>query len=210
MFPLVTLGKTLVVFRGIPLLFSGECPWFSATPIKNEGERSMKKASMKNVVVVAMALTAVSCGYGQDFQDMRLSRGGLLGAVAGGAVGGYAGSYVGSGITQTLAIAGGALLGVTYGYSIGDRLYPSDLFAYEATARKALAQAPDGQISGWSNPDTGNSGIFRPTRTFTVQSGRTCRNYRSTFAFGDGTESAEGTACMWEDGRWRILVADAG
>jgi len=170
----------------------------------------MKKASMKNVVVVGLAVFAASCGSIPDIRDMQLSRGGVLGAVIGGAAGGYAGTYIGSGITQTLAIAGGALLGTTYGYSIGDRLYPSDLFAYDATAKKALAQAPDGSISGWSNPDTGNSGIFRPTRTFTAQSGMMCRSYRSTFAFGDGAKSAEGTACKGEDGRWRILVADAG
>ncbi len=174
----------------------------------------MKKTAMKNVVVVVLSLFAASCAMlpnTSDIMNTRLTAAGLVGAAVGGALGGYAGSYVGGGIVQTLAIAGGALSGSISGYSIGERLYPSDVAAYDATAKTAIAQARDGEIRGWSNPDTGNSGIIRPVRTFVAQNGATCRDYRSTFSFPDGAMSAEGTACRQANGDWRIVLAgDAG
>lgn len=172
----------------------------------------MKKTAMKNVVVVALSLFAASCAGLPDtgtIMNTRLTPAGLLGAAAGGALGGYAGSYIGGGIAQTMFIAGGALIGGVSGYSIGERLYPSDMAAYDATAKTALAQARDGEIRGWSNPATGNSGIIRPVRTFTAQDGATCRDYRSTFAFNDGAVSADGTACRQANGDWRTVLAGA-
>ena len=176
---------------------------FSATPAKNLRKTHMRKAPMKNVVVVVLSLFAASCSVlpsTDTIMNTRLTTGGLLGAAVGGALGGYAGSYVGGGIAQTMAIAGGALIGGVSGYSIGERLYPSDVAAYDATARTAIAQARDGEIRGWSNPDTGNGGIVRPVRTFIAQNGATCRDYRSTFAFPDGAVSADGTACKQANG----------
>ena len=174
----------------------------------------MKKTAMKNVVVVVLSLFAASCAIPPNTDSVmntRLTAGGLLGAAVGGALGGYAGSYIGGGIAQTMAIAGGALIGGVSGYSIGERLYPSDVAAYNATAETALAQARDGEIRGWSNPDTGNSGIIRPVRTFTAQNGAICRDYRSTFAFNDGALSADGTACKQANGNWKtVLAGDAG
>ncbi len=174
----------------------------------------MIKTPMKNVVVVVLSLFAASCAMlpnTDTIMNTRLTTGGLLGAAVGGALGGYAGSYVGGGIVQSLAIAGGALAGSVSGYSIGERLYPSDVAAYDATARTAISEARDGEIRGWSNPDTGNSGIVRTVRTFTAQNGATCRDYRSTFSFPDGALSADGTACRQANVDWRtVLTGDAG
>ncbi len=174
----------------------------------------MRKTSMKNVVVVVLSLFAASCAMlpnTDTIMNTRLTTGGIIGAAAGAAFGGYAGSYIGGGIVQTMAIAGGALIGGVSGYSIGERLYPSDVAAYDATTKTALAKARDGEIRGWSNPDTGNSGIVRPVRTFTAQNGATCRDYRSTFSFKDGAVSADGTACKQATGDWlTVLAGDAG
>jgi surface antigen len=105
------------------------------------------------------------------------STGSLIGAVIGGAAGGIVGRQFGGGIGHILATAAGATIGASAGYLAGPLLLPSDQAVYEKTARRALASTPDGKIVSWRNTQTGSSGIFRTTRSFTVDSsGFYCRD----------------------------------
>ncbi|NQW00900.1 MAG: hypothetical protein HQ483_14445 [Rhodospirillales bacterium] len=129
----------------------------------------------------------------------------LAGAVAGAAIGGYVGAQFGGGLGQWASIAGGALVGGGVGYETGRILKESDMVLYRGTAEKALARSSNGTALDWSNPETGNSGVFRPTQTFQALNGQTCRHFRSTVAFSDAVKSGEGTACHGADGNWQII-----
>ncbi len=129
----------------------------------------------------------------------------MAGAVVGAAVGGYAGAQFGGGLGQLAYIGAGAVSGAVGGYEVGRILKESDMAFYRRTAEQALAEADNGITSNWQNPETGNSGAFRPTQTFKALNGQTCRHFRSTVAFSDAVESGDGTACYQADGRWEII-----
>ncbi len=157
---------------------------------------------MKKVAVLTAALVLASCA------NVKMTQGEALGTAAGALAGGLIGYQFGGGIGQWLYTSAGAVIGAAGGYVVGNQMYPSDQAAYDRTARQALAGAEDGQILGWSNGETGNSGIFRPTRSFYLEGDRYCRDYRATFALQNDVLTGTGTACQQADGSWRVMSGD--
>ncbi len=127
-----------------------------------------------------------------------------LGGLGGAALGGLAGAQVGSGSGQLAATAVGALLGFFIGSEVGKSLDKADQLYAERTAGQALESNPTGQSSGWTNPDSGNSGTITPTRTSYSDSGQPCREYQQTVTIDGKTERAYGRACRQPDGSWKI------
>ena len=168
---------------------------------------------LKKTMLVSYVFALAACG-GLDMQKANV--GGLTGAVIGAVAGGYTGAEFGGGLGQRLFIIAGAFGGANIGYDAGTILYPSDQQAYDNNARVALSTAINGEVSDWVNPETGNSGIFTPTKTFIAINGRTCRNYRSTLALKTrGNPKGviahqRGIACQQKDGSWRSLSENIG
>ena len=99
----------------------------------------------------------------------------------------------------------GTIGGGAAGYYTTRALMESDLAAYERSAQKGLKETSDGQVVDWQNPDTGNSGIFRPIRSFRLADGRDCRQYRTTVSFDKTVHSGDGMACRNANGQWEIV-----
>lgn len=169
---------------------------------------------MKKIAVFLCLFVLTSCANNSG--DQKANFGGLAGALVGAIAGGYAGAEFGGGLGQTLFISAGAFSGASVGYEAGTILYPSDQAAYDNNARMALNTTVNGKVSKWVNPDTGNSGIFTPTKTFMASNGRSCRSYRSTLALkAQGNHRGiishqEGTACQQLDGSWRSINNNFG
>jgi surface antigen len=162
---------------------------------------------MRKVLLVAAAVTLTAC----QGQFPKPSTSSLIGAAIGAAAGGIVGWQFGGGIGHILATAAGAGIGAGAGYLGGPLLLPSDQAAYEKTARSALASAPDGKIVSWQNVQTGSSGIFRPTRSFSDDSsGFYCRDYRATVAVKSGMVRGTGTACETASGEWVLFDRQRG
>jgi len=157
---------------------------------------------MNKVAVLTAAVLLASCA------DDKLTEGEALGTAVGAIAGGYVGYQFGGGIGQWIFTTTGAIIGSAVGFEVGSQMFPSDKEAYDRTARQALAGAGDGQILSWSNGETGNSGIFRPTRSFYLPGERYCRDYRATFALQNGVLSGTGTACQQADGSWQVMSRD--
>jgi len=168
---------------------------------------------MRKVAALSIVLAASACA---DMQLPEVTAGEMLGTVAGMYVGGSLGAEFGGGIGQLISMSAGALVGGGVGYVGGGMIDPSDQAMYNENARQALTGAADGSIAEWSNPATGNGGIFTPVRTYNTSAGRFCRDYRVTVAIAsaDGENGAiergEGTACQQADGSWRSLRDDFG
>jgi len=168
---------------------------------------------MRKFTIVSCFAALTACAN-VNMED--INAGGVAGAVVGGLAGSVIGAKFGGGLGQTLYMAAGALVGAGVGYEAGSILYPSDQAAYDNNARMALADAPDGTLTQWSNLKTGNSGIFTPTQTYVTGNGSSCRDYRATLALK--TDTAEtgviahqaGTACQQADGSWRAVGEDFG
>jgi surface antigen len=122
----------------------------------------------------------------------------LLGAALGGAAGGLIASEVSHGKNRPAAIAGGALLGILLGGSIGNAIDQLD----ERCVGQVLEHAGSDQTVTWRNRDSGASYQVTPTRTWEEEEGRYCREYTTTVRIGGKPQQAYGTACRQPDGSW--------
>jgi len=164
-------------------------------------------------MVVSCFFALMACG---NVNMQKANLGGLAGAMVGAIAGGHVGAEFGGGLGQALFIVAGSTTGAIIGFEAGTVLYPSDQAVYDNNARVALNETINGKISDWVNPETGNSGIFIPVKTFIASNGRTCRDYRSTMALKTpGIQKGviahqKGTACQQKDGSWRSLIKKIG
>ena len=126
-----------------------------------------------------------------------------MGGVGGAVLGGLAGSQVGGGSGRLWATGAGVLLGALVGSNIGRSLDRADQM-YAQRAFNQAATAPVGQQITWSNPESGNSGAYVPTRTGRTSNGQTCREFKQTIVIDGRSETGVGTACQNSDGTWQI------
>lgn len=126
------------------------------------------------------------------------------GTILGGIGGAVAGAQFGKGKGQLAMTAIGTLLGAYVGSEVGRSLDKADQ-AYAGRAEQQAHAAPIGQSISWSNPDSGNSGTYTPTRDGRDQGGNYCREYQTTVNVGGQMEQAYGTACRQPDGSWKVV-----
>ncbi len=126
-----------------------------------------------------------------------------IGTVMGAAGGAAAGSQFGKGAGNVAMIALGTVAGAALGNSLGGSLDKIDQQYATRTTQQTLETAPTGQVSTWTNPDTGNSGTVTPTRTYQM-SGMNCREYTQTITVDGRSQHAYGKACRQPDGTWQI------
>lgn len=161
---------------------------------------------MKRVITIAllvsmiMVSTACSKDGGQDGGIKKSDFGALAGAVGGAVVG----SKVGKGTGNVAGIAAGTLLGAYIGNQVGASLDRADMAYYDKTSQYALEETKTGQVSKWSNPDSGNYGTITPTRTYQTADNSYCREYTQTINVGGKEVDSYGTACRQPDGSWKI------
>ena len=110
-----------------------------------------------------------------------------------------------SGKGQRDATATGACVGALVGSEGGKSLDRADRLSMQQTAQRTLEDDPTGTTGQWKNPDSGNSGTIKPTRTFQKSDGQYCREYQQTITVGGQLEEAYGTACRKPDGTWEIV-----
>ena len=128
----------------------------------------------------------------------------ILGNIFGAGIGGLLGSQIGGGKGQLAAVAAGALAGAYFGGGIGESLDRADKLFMDQNAEQGLEYAKTGVTTQWSNPDSGNSGTFKPTKTYHAKSGKNCREFESTVFIEGKREVATGQACREADGTWKI------
>jgi surface antigen len=146
------------------------------------------------VSTILMAFLLMGC----ESTGPKTAVGGLGGAAAGGLL---AAALGGNGP----GIAAGAILGGLIGAAIGDRFDAADRAKASVAASQALESVPTGQSVAWRNPDSGNSGVVTPMRTYQTATGLYCREYTQTITVGGEKHQSYGTACRQPDGTWKIV-----
>jgi surface antigen len=144
------------------------------------------------VVVAAPPPTAIVC------RDS--GTGAALGAAAGGTAGAIIGATTSHGPHQWAATAGGAILGLLLGGTVGHAVDTLD----QSCAAEAVAYGPVGQPVGWASPTYGTQYQVTPVRQFAVN-GATCREYTANAAIDGRWQQVRGTACRQPDGSWRMV-----
>lgn len=126
--------------------------------------------------------------------------GAALGAAAGGTAGAILGATSSHGHQQWAATAGGAILGILLGGTVGHAVDTLD----QDCAAQAVAYGPVGQPVGWASPTYGTQYQVTPIRQY-AQAGTTCREYQANAAIDGRWQQVRGTACLQPDGSWRIV-----
>jgi len=90
--------------------------------------------------------------------------------------------------------------GAAIGGAVGRSMTDTD----RLKAAHTLESVRSGVPARWVNPDTGNSYVVVPTRTFD-QAGAPCRDYTIDATIGGAKEKVVGTACRQPDGSWRVV-----
>ena len=157
----------------------------------------MMKTTRTAIALAAMVSLAACANNAGDKQT--------LGTLLGAGLGGLAGSQIGSGTGQLAAVGAGVLLGGLLGSEIGKSLDKADRLYAAQNEQQSLERSPVGYTSSWDNPDSGNSGTFTPTRTYTASQGLPCREYQTTVTIDGQTQQAYGTACREPDGSWKVV-----
>lgn len=123
-----------------------------------------------------------------------------VGTIGGGVIGGLLGSQFGGGTGKVAAAVGGAMLGAFLGGRIGAMMDKQD----RMEVQHALETAKTGSAVKWTNPDSGNHYIVKPTKTY-YHENQPCREY-VTVAYIDGKkESVHGRACRKPNGQWQAM-----
>ncbi|MDH3639009.1 MAG: RT0821/Lpp0805 family surface protein [Gammaproteobacteria bacterium] len=146
-------------------------------------------------LLIAAALLLSAC------ETTHQDRGALLGAAAGGILG----NQIGSGRGQAVATFAGAVAGAAIGQAVGARMDEVDRMKMGQANHNALEHSRAGEVTRWTNPDSGHSGSVAPVRTYQNAQGQYCREFQQTITVGGQTEQGHGTACRQPDGSWRIM-----
>ncbi len=167
----------------------------------------MKKTK---AIAVSLLLATTACTEqgGMDMQLLQQPE--VIGFAVGAAGGGFLGSMVGSGSAQLAYTALGAVGGGILGMMYAQNMNPIDRAHYEHTAISALDQHPDGRMGEWSNPQTGNGGVFTPVRSYMSLDGRYCREFRAVTSLEQGVHRERGTMCQQPNGTWAWIGGEVG
>ena len=150
---------------------------------------------MSTKIIPVLALAGAVLGAGCAYPPTKEQ----TGMVIGGLIGGLGGSQFGGGDGRTAAIIIGTMAGAVIGGAIGRSMDETD----QLKAAQTMETVRTGVSSSWQNPDTGNTYVVTPTRTYDTAEGP-CREYTMDATIGGRPEQVYGTACRQPDGSWRL------
>ena len=87
-------------------------------------------------------------------------------------------------------------LGTVTGMVIGGKI-ANDLTEDSSKNNKVNSQAV------WKNPDSGNSGVIYPTKTYSLGD-QPCREFTQEINIGGKIQTGYGKACRMADGSWQL------
>jgi surface antigen len=127
-----------------------------------------------------------------------------LGTVTGMVIGGKIANDLAEGSSKknfwTIA---GVTLGAFMGNEIGASMDKTDILMAQNTRNFALENNKVNSQATWKNPDTGNSGVIYPTKTY-VTGNQPCREFTQEINIDGNIHTAYGKACRMADGSWQL------
>jgi len=83
-----------------------------------------------------------------------------------------------------------------------DGLAAGDMALAHSMLQEGLETRRSQEVAQWRSNATGNSGTVTPLRTFRIETGFFCRDFRETLVTASSPAERAGTACRREDGVW--------
>ena len=97
----------------------------------------------------------------------------------------------------------GVTLGAFLGNEIGASMDKTDILMAQNARNYALENNKVNSQAAWKNPDSGNSGVIYPTKTYSVGD-QPCREFTQEIIIGGKIQTGYGKACRMSDGSWQL------
>jgi surface antigen len=104
---------------------------------------------------------------------------------------------------KSLWTLAGVTLGAFLGNEIGASMDKTDLLMAQNARNFALENNRVNLQESWKNPDSGNSGVIYPTKTYSIGD-QPCREFTQEINIGGNIHTAYGKACRMADGSWQL------
>ena len=97
----------------------------------------------------------------------------------------------------------GVTLGAFLGNEIGASMDKTDILMAQNARNYALENNKTNSQAAWNNPDSGNSGVIYPTKTYS-RGDQPCREFTQEIIIGGKIQTGYGKACRMADGSWQL------
>lgn len=97
----------------------------------------------------------------------------------------------------------GVTLGAFLGNEIGASMDKTDILMAQNARNYALENNKTNSQAAWNNPDSGNSGVIYPTKTYS-SGDQPCREFTQEINIGGKIQTGYGKACRMADGSWQL------
>ena len=97
----------------------------------------------------------------------------------------------------------GVTLGAFLGNEIGASMDKADILMAQNARNYALENNKTNSQAAWNNPDSGNSGVIYPTKTYSLGD-QPCREFTQEINIGGKIQTGYGKACRMADGSWQL------
>ena len=97
----------------------------------------------------------------------------------------------------------GVTLGAFLGNEIGASMDKTDILMAQNARDYALENNKINSQAAWKNPDSGNSGVIYPTKTYNLGA-QPCREFTQEIIIGGKIQTGYGKACRMADGSWQL------
>lgn len=104
---------------------------------------------------------------------------------------------------KSLWTLAGVTLGAFLGNEIGASMDKTDLLMAQNARNFALENNKINSRAAWNNPDSGNSGVIYPTKTYNFGD-QPCREFTQEISIGGKIQTGYGKACRMADGSWQL------
>ncbi len=149
-----------------------------------------------SIVISACTLTSTS----PSEQGPKQAVGTVTGMVLGGKI---AKDLTEDSSKSNLWTLAGVTLGAFIGNEIGASMDKTDILMAQNARNFALENNKTNSQAVWNNPDSGNSGVIYPTKTYS-RGDQPCREFTQEINIGGTIQTGYGKACRMADGSWDI------
>ena len=160
--------------------------------------------TMKKILFISVAtLIFSSCTLTSTTSDQQGPKQGI-GTVTGMVLGGKIANDLAKGSkNESIWTLAGVTLGAFMGNEIGASMDRTDILMAQNARNFALENNKVNSKAVWKNPDSGNSGVIYPTRTFNLGD-QPCREFTQEINIGGTVQTGYGRACRMADGSWQL------
>ena len=154
--------------------------------------------SVKLCIVISFLVAVSSCtltSTSPSEQGPKQAIGTITGMVIGGKI---AKDLTEDSSKRNIWTLAGVTLGAFLGNEIGASMDKTDILMAQKARNYALENNKVNSQAAWKNPDSGNSGVIYPTRTYSVGD-QPCREFTQEIIIGGKIQTGYGKACRMAD-----------